>query len=174
MAISVDCIHQQYQKENVVDFDFDVVGLVMATMIDGGGSDEESKEFQKLSLILVPQVPKKESMEFQKLSLTDSMPPQPQVPKSGKPLEQKPAGDFLYQNITNCLAPETFSPYLTYLNNRPKPEWMRHEKPNSASTYSPSNPPDWANELDCKLPENVEEYVRMKRSMLASVMSKLK
>ncbi|GKF70418.1 hypothetical protein Tco_0203475, partial [Tanacetum coccineum] len=81
---------------------------------------EESKEFQKLSLIHVPQVPKKESMEFQKLSLTDSMPPQPQVPKSGKPLEQKPAGDFLYQNITNCLAPETFSPYLTYLNNRPK------------------------------------------------------
>nr|GEY33541.1 hypothetical protein [Tanacetum cinerariifolium] len=44
MAISVDRIHQQYQKENVVDFDFDVV--------------EESKEFQKLSLTDVPQVPK--------------------------------------------------------------------------------------------------------------------
>ncbi|GKC82071.1 RNA-directed DNA polymerase, eukaryota, partial [Tanacetum coccineum] len=94
MAISVDRIHQQYQKENVVDFDFDVVGLVVATMIDGGGSDEESKEFQKLSLTHVPQVPKKESMEFQKLSLTD-LPPQPQVPKKkvddgGKELEQKP------------------------------------------------------------------------------------
>nr|GFD13662.1 hypothetical protein [Tanacetum cinerariifolium] len=84
------------------------------------------------------------SKEFQKLSLTD-VPPQPQVPKSGKPLEQKPA-----------------------------PEWMRHEKPNSASTYSPSNPPDWTHELDCKPPEDVEEYVCMKRSMLASVMSKLK
>ncbi|GJZ76784.1 RNA-directed DNA polymerase, eukaryota [Tanacetum coccineum] len=94
MAISVDRIHQQYQKENVVDFDFDVVGLVVATMIDGGGSDEESKEFQKLSLTHVPQVPKKESKEFQKLSLTD-MPPQPQVPKKkvddgGEQLEQKP------------------------------------------------------------------------------------
>ncbi|GJY40737.1 hypothetical protein Tco_0428007 [Tanacetum coccineum] len=163
MAISVDCIHQQYQKENVVDFDFDVV--------------EESKEFQKLSLTHVPlrpQVPKKkvdneESKEFQKLSLTDNMPPQPQVPKSGKPLEQKPAVDFLYHDITKCLAPNTYSPCSAYYNSLPKPEWMRHEKPNSASTYSPSNPPDWANELDCKLPENVEEYVRMKRSMLASV-----
>ncbi|GKC25175.1 hypothetical protein Tco_1027325, partial [Tanacetum coccineum] len=86
MAISVDRIHQQYHKENVADFEFDVV--------------EESKEFQKLSL-------------------TD-MPPQLQVLKSRKPLEQKPAGDFLYQNITKCLAPETFSPYLTYLNNWPK------------------------------------------------------
>ncbi|GJU02805.1 hypothetical protein Tco_1113143 [Tanacetum coccineum] len=163
MAISVDRIHQQYQKENVVDFDFDVV--------------EESKEFQKLSLTHVPlrpQVPKKkvdneDQKEFQKLSLTDNMPPQPQVPKSGKPLEQKPAVDFLYHDITKCLAPNTYSPCSAYYNSLPKPEWMRHEKPNSASTYSPSNPPDWANELDCKLPENVEEYVRMKRSMLASV-----
>nr|GFB49805.1 hypothetical protein [Tanacetum cinerariifolium] len=40
MAISVDRIHQQYQKENAVDFDFDVA--------------EESKEFQKLTLTHVP------------------------------------------------------------------------------------------------------------------------
>ncbi|GJV49448.1 hypothetical protein Tco_1439660 [Tanacetum coccineum] len=168
MGNSVDRIQSTIQKGDVVDFDFDVV--------------EESKEFQKLSLTHVPlrpQVPKKkvdneESKEFQKLSLTDNMPPQPQVPKSGKPLEQKPAVDFLYHDITKCLAPNTYSPCSAYYNSLPKPEWMRHEKPNSASTYSPSNPPDWANELDCKLPENVEEYVRMKRSMLASVMSKLK
>ncbi|GJX05487.1 hypothetical protein Tco_0191403 [Tanacetum coccineum] len=138
MAISVDCIHQQYQKENVVDFDFDVVGLVVATMIDGGGSDEESKEFQKLSL-------------------TD-MPPQPQVLKSGKPLEQKPASDFLYQNITKCLAPETFSPYLTYLNNRPKVVMILDEKPKenspTTSTYSPSNP-DWAHKWDFELPKEL-------------------
>ncbi|GJX05485.1 hypothetical protein Tco_0191401 [Tanacetum coccineum] len=170
MAISVDCIHQQYQKENVVDFDFDVVGLVVATMIDGGGSDEESKEFQKLSLTHVPQVPKKIAClsGFLESSFIASS------ASSGKPLEQKPAVDFLYHDITKCLAPNTYSPCSAYYNSLPKPEWMRHEKPNSASTYSPSNPPDWANELDCKLPENVEEYVRMKRSMLASVMSKLK
>nr|GEX50221.1 hypothetical protein [Tanacetum cinerariifolium] len=67
-------------KENVVDFDFDVV--------------EESKEFQKLSLTHAPQVPTKESKEFQKLSLTDML-SQPKVPKKkvddgGKQLEHKP------------------------------------------------------------------------------------
>nr|GEW45839.1 hypothetical protein [Tanacetum cinerariifolium] len=136
---------------------------------------EESKEFQKLTLTHVPlrpQVPKKkvdneESKEFQNLSLTDNMPPQPQVPKSGKPLEQKPAGDFLYHDITKCLAPNTYSACSSYYNSLPKPEWMRHEKPNLASTYSPFNP-DWLRNLDFELPKTYEEYVALKSSQVPS------
>ncbi|GJU57299.1 hypothetical protein Tco_1235065 [Tanacetum coccineum] len=113
MAISVDRIHQQYQKENVVDFDFDVVGLVVATMIDGGGSDEESKEFQKLSL-------------------TD-MPPQPQVPKKkvddgGKELEQKPVAARAITRLKVVLIPDkTPDDYsaIPYTYSPLNPEWFK-------------------------------------------------
>ncbi|GKB67861.1 RNA-directed DNA polymerase, eukaryota [Tanacetum coccineum] len=112
-----------------------------------------------------------ESKEFQKLSLTH-VPLRPQVPKKkvdngGKPLEQKPAVDFLYHDITKCFAPNTYSACSAYYNSLPKPEWMRHEIPGQLEpeTYSPSNP-DWVRKLDFELPNTYEEYVALKSSQV--------